>query len=338
MSSMSRIELDAVVAAATRAPSVLNTQPWSFRATGGETDQFDVIELWADSSRKLTEMDPSGREMLISCGAALFNLTLALAALGRSHTCEFFPDENLPDELAKVVLRGSHRTSEEEDTLFAALSARRTSRQPFHGDDVPSSIIASLRHAAQREGTRLDEPKDSQETNVAALLHEADVAQRNDESLVAEAQTWVGEESPHDAGIPVNRLGPRPKGLSDPVRDLSLGASNPDRGSAAFPHPGKLLVLLTHSDTPMDQLQAGRALQRVWLTATAEGVSVALHTSPTEVPELRPLLRDPDSGIGVPQIVLRLGYGPSPAPTPRRAVVDVLATTTRTAGRIDESV
>ena len=338
MSSMSPIELDAVVAAATRAPSVLNTQPWKFHASGSVSGQFDVIDLQADRSRQLAELDPNGREMLISCGASLFNLTLAVAALGRSHTCEYFPDEADPDLLARLVLRGSHRTSEEEDALFTALPARRTSRQPFHGDDVPASMIARLRHAAQREGTRLDEPQDSEQANVAALLQEADTTQRNDESLVAEVQTWVGEESPPGAGIPVNRLGPRPKGLDHPVRDLSLGASNPQRGRARFPHPGRLLVLLTHSDTAADQVQVGRALERVWLTATAAGISVALHTSPTEVPELRPLLRDPDSGIGVPQIVLRLGYGPTPEPTPRRAVTDVLETSTRPAGRSHQSV
>lgn len=329
MSAMSRIELDAVVAAATRAPSILNTQPWRFRASGEESDQFDVIDLWADSSRKLAELDPRGREMLISCGAALFNLTLAVAALGRSNTCELFPDENHPEWLASVVLQGKHRTSEEEDALFSALQARRTSRQPFDRDDVSPSIIARLQRAAEQEGTRLDEPPDSQQANVVALLHEADAAQRNDEALVAEVQTWVGQDAPRGAGIPANRLGPRPKGPSHPVRDLSLGASVPDRGRARFPHPGKLLLLLTRSDTPMDQINAGQALERIWLTATVEGIAVALHTSPTEVPELRPLLRDPDSAIGVPQIVLRLGYGPTPEPTPRRGVVDVLETSAR---------
>ena len=85
-------------------------------------------------------------------------------------------------------------------------------------------------------------------------------------------------------------------------------------------------MLLTPSDGPDDHFQAGQALERIWLTATAEGLSVALHTSPTEVPELRPLLRNPDTEIGVPQIVLRLGYGPTPERTPRRAVAEVLET------------
>src|SRR6516225_3631402 len=64
-----------LITAAARAPSVHNTQPWRFRV-GPE-----AVELWTDPRRKL-RADPSGREMLISCGAALFGLRLAVRSLG----------------------------------------------------------------------------------------------------------------------------------------------------------------------------------------------------------------------------------------------------------------
>src|SRR6266496_2383450 len=55
-----------VVAAAVWAPSVHNTQPWWFSADGQE------LRLHADARRQLRVADPRGREMMISCGAALF--------------------------------------------------------------------------------------------------------------------------------------------------------------------------------------------------------------------------------------------------------------------------
>ena len=48
-----------------------------------------------------------------------------------------------------------------------------------------------------------------------------------------------------------------------------------------------------------------------------------VNASPT-VAELRPRLRELAGGVGYPQAVLRLGYGPAGRATPRRALGDVL--------------
>jgi hypothetical protein len=61
-----------LIATAGRAPSVHNSQPWQFLVTP------QAVELWSDPRRKL-RTDPIGREMMISCGAALFGLRLGTA-------------------------------------------------------------------------------------------------------------------------------------------------------------------------------------------------------------------------------------------------------------------
>src|SRR5437588_11255882 len=61
---------------ACKAPSIHNTQPWRFRLAGG------TFELYADTSRLVSGADPTGRELVISCGAALLNLRIALRQVG----------------------------------------------------------------------------------------------------------------------------------------------------------------------------------------------------------------------------------------------------------------
>src|SRR5260370_28712231 len=78
-----------LIATAARAPSVHNTQPWRFRV--GQS----AIELYCDQHRKL-RVDPIGREMLISCGAALFGLRLGVRSLGYRPVVELFPDPARP--------------------------------------------------------------------------------------------------------------------------------------------------------------------------------------------------------------------------------------------------
>ena len=55
----------ALVAAAATAPSILNTQPWSFEI------RDHTVELYEDPDRAvLRRIDPMGRQLTISCGAA----------------------------------------------------------------------------------------------------------------------------------------------------------------------------------------------------------------------------------------------------------------------------
>src|SRR5262245_55774431 len=58
--------------AAVAAPSIHNSQPWRFRVTALGVDVF------ADRDRGLHVIDPIGRELLISIGAAVFNLRASM--------------------------------------------------------------------------------------------------------------------------------------------------------------------------------------------------------------------------------------------------------------------
>ena len=75
-----------LVSLAIRAPSVHNTQPWAWRIGP------DSIELYADESRRLGAADPTGRNLVISCGAALHHLRVAARASGLLPVVARLPD------------------------------------------------------------------------------------------------------------------------------------------------------------------------------------------------------------------------------------------------------
>ena len=84
-----------VVRSACRAPSQHNAQPWQWVARRGRLD------LFLDSSRAMVA-DPSGREALIGCGAALDHLRVAIAAAGWQAHIARFPNPNDPNHLASI--------------------------------------------------------------------------------------------------------------------------------------------------------------------------------------------------------------------------------------------
>jgi len=51
-----------------------------------------AVRVYADTRRQLLVADPGGREMLISCGAALYTARLAPRSLGRILQTDVLPD------------------------------------------------------------------------------------------------------------------------------------------------------------------------------------------------------------------------------------------------------
>ncbi|MET0840461.1 MAG: hypothetical protein ABWY19_16895, partial [Marmoricola sp.] len=98
MSVPSHARLRQVVVLACRAPSVHNTQPWQWRIAG------QTIELYADRTRQLPVADPEGRNLVISCGAALHHAGESARALGLDAAVEPLPDPADPDLLATIRL------------------------------------------------------------------------------------------------------------------------------------------------------------------------------------------------------------------------------------------
>jgi hypothetical protein len=84
---------------AVRAPSLHNSQPWRWVAGGG------VLELFADPTRIGRSTDSTGREVLISCGALLDHLRVAMAAAGWEALIDRFPNPNNHDHLATLEFR-----------------------------------------------------------------------------------------------------------------------------------------------------------------------------------------------------------------------------------------
>ena len=305
------------VRAATMAPSMHNTQPWKFRILRDS----QAIEVRADPARMLRHGDPHGRAVHIACGAALFNLRMAVAAGGREPVTRLLPDPAEPLPLATVRLGGRHRPGEEERHLYEAIPARHTNRRPFSARPVPPGVLAELVLAARLEGATLGLPGHDETLRLLGVVADAERDLLADPGYRAELTRWVGGDRDQD-GVPDSAAGPRdPRGRT-PVRDFLGGAA---AGYEWFEDAPQLTVLSTQGNMREDWLRAGQALQRVLLTVTLRGIAASPLTQPLETRDAW-LVRDPATGGGWPQLILRIGYGlPVPA-SPRRPVRDVLET------------
>ncbi|MFE6668365.1 Acg family FMN-binding oxidoreductase [Streptomyces sp. NPDC057697] len=349
--TLSNAVVTELVADATAAPSMHNAQPWLFRY--GRHSR--TLALRADFERRIPEADPTCRALHVGCGAALLNLRVSAAHHGLGAATTLLPEPSDPAFLAAVRLSagpddGAGASGETEDgagvpgetedgagvsggtddealrPLHPAIAERHTSRFPFDEQAIPDDVRARLGHAARVEGANLMFLSGPHLDTVLDLIRDAEGYDRGDPAREAEQEHWARytkTDAPVD-GIPDYAFGPRDAAERATNRDFAGSVPVTGRAHVPFEHRPQLVLLSTGGDRPADWLRAGQALERVLLTATLDGLSTSFATQPLEWPDLRWVVRDPVHGTGHPQMIIRLGYGPTGPRTPRRPLDRVL--------------
>ncbi|MBA9005245.1 Acg family FMN-binding oxidoreductase [Thermomonospora cellulosilytica] len=309
------------------APSVHNTQPWRF----GVGDRR--ISVRGDADRRLEVADPAGREMLISCGAAIFTLGLALRGRGYAPRVRLLPDPDRPQLLAELTLDGpATGTTGEVGRLLEQVGLRSTHRGPFLPVPLPAGLLSLLREEARREGAVLHVVTGDHAVGaLAALTQAAEHLERSDPGYDAEMTRWAPEPGSRRSDGVQDGSYPRQDERTEPhfaargfARGQGWGSVPEAKAASGDLAVGTVALLTTRADGPEDWLRAGQALQRVLLRAQAEGnVSAAFHTQPLEIPELREVVRSRLCGGEHPQMLLRLGVAESERATVRRPADEV---------------
>lgn len=308
-----------VIEAATLAPSVHNTQPWRFVL---RADGFDLL---ADPGRRLPVLDPTGRLLHLSCGAALVTARTAARALGLAADVELLPDPEWPDLLARLTVTAGAIPDDAELALALAVLHRHTVRGPFVDTPVPEPLLQDLARVAEQEGAALKVVSvEGDRVSLAVLLSGADWQEEQDPAYRAELAAWVRED-PAGNGIPPRAMQEDPgHGSSLRLRDFTLTHPEHSSGDAPTQDDPALVVLTSRGDGPLAWLRAGQALGAVLLHAAAEGVQAQPLGQVVDRSGSRMALARSLGLTGIPQMVLRLGYASAQAATPRRDVEDVL--------------
>ncbi|MFD5945021.1 Acg family FMN-binding oxidoreductase [Streptomyces collinus] len=308
--------VESLLAAAVAAPSIHNTQPWRFRLD----PNHQVLEVHSAPERTLPLTDPMHRAQYLSVGAAVFNLRLAALHLGWRPEVRLLPDPHNPGLLATVRLTGPLSADDQppDPCLYEAIARRHTSRMPFTGRPVPEPIVAEMTSAAHAAGARLHVPDIAGTRRLLRPTAAAEARNRAHPERSIETLTWLtAPGSDASYGIPVTALGPPDAAGRMPMRDFTNPLPALRRPALFFERHVQLGLLWTPGDQREDWLRAGQALQYVLLTATAHGLRTSLLHQAMEWSDLRAATALPRDKRCHPQVLIRFGYGPDGACTPR---------------------
>ncbi|OBF47186.1 NAD(P)H nitroreductase [Mycobacterium sp. 852002-50816_SCH5313054-b] len=306
---------------ACRAPSLHNIQPWRWVASDTSVD------LFLDPDRTLTATDRSGREAMISCGAALDHARVAMLAAGWAAETKRFPDPNDPNQLATIGFHPvEHVTRAQRDRANAILH-RRTDRLPMGEPTYWSLFEPVLRSTFDESEVTLDVLAEDARPTLVQASQLTEALRRDDAFYHAELEWWTSPFASH-AGVPPRALlSAQESGRVDVAREFPV-RGRADRRPEVAVDWSKIMVLSTPGDTRADVLRCGEVLSNVLLECTMAFLATCTLTHLIELDESRDIVRGMLAGGGQPQVLIRVGIAPPmeavPPPTPRRAAGNVL--------------
>jgi hypothetical protein len=310
--------LTAAATVAGRAPSIHNTQPWRLVVDG------PALDLYPEPSRWLKELDPDGRMMLISCGAAVHHAAVALAADGWRTEIDR-PAGAADGLLARIRVTGRGERDVVAARRRAAIERRHTDRRPVPAEPVPAEALAAVVAAVTRSGLQLHVLRPQQVVELAVAVDQAMRAEGTDERQMAELAGWVGGVRTDGTGIPDTAIPAEAPQTTVPGRDFGVTGTLPP--AAGHDEPAVYAVLYGDGDGAVDWLRAGEALSAAWLDAVDRGLTLLPFSVPAEIASTRLMLQRLVSYIGYPYLVVRLGVAPAGDPvadTPRLRVEQTL--------------
>ena len=306
---------------ACHAPSLHNSQPWRWVASP------TTVDLFGDPARVVRSTDSSGREAIMSCGAALDHFRAAMAAVGWNTHVDEFPNPNNLRHLASIDFSPLNFVTQGCRDRAQAILRRHTDRLPFRAPAHWESFEPILRSFGEPLA-RLDVLPQEARPQLAQASQLTESARRYDDSYHQELQWWTAPYHDSD-GVPADAL------VSESERErVGIDRNFPisgdaDRRAGITGDQAKVLVLSTPEDSRVDAFHCGQVLSTLLLECTMAGLATCPLTHITEMPASRDIIRDLiGTTSGMPQVLIRVGTAPAleqkPAPTPRRPLDDVL--------------
>lgn len=268
-----------IIAAAIRAPSGGNVQPWRVEAGPDSI----TIRLAPEHS---STMDAGFRGSAVALGAALFNAKVAAAHRQVLGPVSFLEDVDSVPLLATLQLRAG--SDPRLASLYKPMLARETNRRLGTSDAIPADALELLRTVAEREGARLHLVTGRDDIAGAAdHLADADriryLTPRLHADMVSELR-WPGDQHP-DTGIDIRSLELDPDDLAvlDILRrsDVMAHLGRWKAGNALREDTRRRLlassaiaVISVPGSALADYARGGSAVEAVWITAQQHGLAV----------------------------------------------------------------
>ena len=300
-------KLQYLIFLASLAPSSHNTQPWLFKY-GGQT-----IELFANWDRRLKKSDKTGRELYLSLGAALGNLSIAADSLGLTYNCAIKPQPTLGlNPIATVFFSNLSATSFDPIRLKAIMT-RRCNRYNFNNQPIDKQTLQKITQQTEGKNVLASVIVNNDQKKIAQTIVEQSTKDAfTDKGFTDELSQWIKPSlKKYTDGMPGYNLGiPWLLSFFMPwaIKHMPLGSSQAKMAGTMLKASQVFVVLSTPTDDEAAWLRCGEIFEKMAVEAEIQNLRLSVLAAPIEIGDycrkLQKLLHINER----PQMFFRLGY------------------------------
>lgn len=268
-----------LVEAASLAPSADNMQPWTFRR------QDNSIEVFCEKSRILPT-DVLAMFAWVGIGAAIQNIMVAAASHGLIATVQY----NTPIHPDALVASLQFLSGNTTNHLADFIKLRNTNRHSFEKSPLHPSLIHTLSESIHNIDASVHWTTSYSDFKLMASMDAHSSYIRLEHKPLHDELFDILRFSKHE--IEDTRFGLTFKSLGVPgyavffarqlqywsvnraVSHLGFGRLIAKQLSNKLCNAGAICLITAHQQTPVAYMEAGRALEQLWLVATKEELSV----------------------------------------------------------------
>lgn len=278
-----------LIKAAIQAPSGDNAQPWKFSYEGNK------IHVYLDREKDQSFFNVEQTASIISCGAAIENITVAAKSLHLEADITLLPSDGKDNLMATIRFT---YTDHCDAILLKHIWKRQTNRRFFEKKSISNPVINQLSKVIENfENIKLHFINDASGMNkVAEMIFDVDRIRSEFKPLHEHLHQMIrytkeDAEEKRD-GLPLKNLEAglpgetilkltKPWSVMNIANKAGLGKMIAHISKQGILNSGGVALLTAPGTDTKDYLNGGMALERIWLTLARKGIFLQPMTAVT---------------------------------------------------------
>jgi hypothetical protein len=263
-------------------------------------------------------------------GCFVENLCIAADFFGIQVKVDYADEINNQTPLVKISVDGKGIANTDQNHLLYYIIKRTSNRNKYEPRPIPQSFIKDIESLSSQDTKVSIVASPEIRNSFGAMAVDAQILAMNSNAFRQELSELMKPNFTNSkVGMPAFAFGmPLPLSIfaSWMIKNFNMSKTSKKTDLELFTkHTPAYLVISSKKDSLKNWLDAGRVMERAWLTACKGGLHCAPNAAPIQAEKYRNVIKDYLGEDWIPHVFMRIGFSKVESRhTPRLNIEDIL--------------